>query len=279
MLRLRPVLAAAALIVLAHPAAAQGRNPLDLLHEAQARGLKRTEGVQNYTVHTKMMGNNLISYVSRTPDGSFQVQMGGGTPIAASLAEMAGWGDGLLLILESGMTEGIDQPGAEEAFTYGGVVNNGGAAAHRISANLPADGPDDVPLRFVVDFDTATLLTRRMHAEMAISAGTPGSLLVELGDWRPAGTMLLPFRRHMVIRGMRAEIMGADTADAERMLAQGQAVLASLPKEQRESMRQLLEVMKSLYERDEIVLDQVVTSVTVNQGPPPGISLGPPRGN
>lgn len=272
-----PLVTAAALIALVHPAAAQGRKVADLLREVSARAHARTQGVQNYTVHTTTVGSSVVSYVSRGPDGNFQVQLGGNRSLAGPIAEMSGWGDGLLHLVESGMADDEDEQELEEMSRYEGVVISGGVPAHRISANVPADSMDDMPMRLSVDFDTATLLTRRLEAEMPTRAGTPGRAVIELSDWRPVGTIMLPYRRRMVIRGMRGELMGADTADAEQTLAQGRALLPSLPKEQREAARQMLVLMEGLFRRDEMVLDEIVTSVTVNQGPPRGISLGPPQ--
>jgi len=108
MIRLRPPLAAAAaLLALAHPAAAQTRDPVALLREVAARARARTQAVQNYTVNTKTVGTLMVSYVSRAPDGTFQVQSGGSGPMAGSVSDMAGWGDGLLLLLEGGLAEEI----------------------------------------------------------------------------------------------------------------------------------------------------------------------------
>jgi hypothetical protein len=282
MIRLRPLwAAAAALLALAHPAAAQGRDAQGILREAGARARARTQGVQNYTLNTKTMGMSLVSYVSRGQDGLFQVQTAGTGPMGTSAAQMTGWADELLLMLENGFAEAGGTSAEEmEAFTYEGVVSSGGAPAHRISASFSEDSAasGDLPRRFAVDFDTATLVTRRVEAEMTPGEGMPGSMLVELGDWRTVGGMLLPFRRHMVIRGMRAQLVGADTASAAQELAQGRAMLATLPEDQRETMRQMLEMMEGLLKRDEMVLDEVVVSVTVNQGPPPGLAPTPGSG-
>jgi hypothetical protein len=284
MIRLRPRLAAAvALIALAHPAAAQTRNAADILREASTRARARTQGVQNYTVHTKTVGMSLVSYVSRGPDGTFQIQSGGTGPMAASASEMTGWGDGLLLLLEGGLADELTKPGETETVTYEGVVNSGGVPAHRISVSMPEESAaaagEDMPRRFTVDFDTATLLAQRMEADMTVGGGTPRGMLMELSDWRAVGGMMLPYHRHMVIRGMRAEVMGADTTNAAQTLAQGRAMVAGLPKDQQEGMRQMLDLIESMLKRDEMVLDEIVTAVVVNQGPPPGVALGPAKDN
>ena len=201
--------------------------------------------------------------------------------MAGSISDLAGWGDGLLLLLEGGLGEELATSSDDASLVrYEGVVNSGGVPAHRISVTLPdsvVTRGEDMPQRFAVDFDTATLLTRRMEAEMSLTGGRPGSMQMELSDWRTVQGMMLPFHRHMVIRGMRAEVMGADTADAEQTIAQGRAMLAGLPKEQRETMREMMDMMEGLLKRDEMVLDEIVTAVAVNQGPPRGVTLGPAK--
>jgi hypothetical protein len=281
MIRLRPHLAAAAaLVALAQPAPAQGQTAEEILRTVGARARTRMQGVQNYTVNIKTMGQSVVSYASRGPDGAFHVQAGGTGEMAGMAAEMTGWADELLLMFGSGLAENSLTSEDIAAMTYGGVVNSLGAPAYRISASFnTADGTAEVneamPRRMVLDVDTATLLTRRMEVEMATGQGTPGSILMEFSDWRTVGGMLFPFRRHMVIRGIRAEVLGADTASGTQLLAQWRARLAELPEARREEMRQMLEVMEGLVKRDEMVLDEIVTSVAVNQGPPAGITFAP----
>lgn len=282
MIRLRSALAAAAaLLALAHPATAQDRKAEDILREVAARTRARTQGVQNYTLHIKTMGFSVVNYVSRGQDSVFHVQTGDAGPLGASAAQMTGWGDELLLLLEGSLAQSEGTPEEMEGGTYEGVVNSGGAPAHRISVSFDQDsaaGSDDgMPRRFVVDFDTATLVVRRLEAEMAPGAGTPGSVLVELGDWRTVGGMLVPFRRHMVMRGIRAQL-GADIDRVAQELAQARAMLGNLPESQREVMRQVLAMTDGMLKRDEIVLDEIVVSVAVNQGPPAGFSSAPGRG-
>jgi hypothetical protein len=276
MLRLRPALTAAALLALAPPAAAQGRNAQDILREVAARAETRMRGVQNYTLNTKVMGISLVSYLSRGEDGEFHVQSAGTGPFGSAAAEMAGWADELLLMMGDGLSSGAT-PEEMEVLTYEGVVNSGGAPAHRISMDLTHDSAaaldEDMPRRFSVDFDTVTLVIRRMEAEMqAAAGGTPAVMVAELGDWRPVGTMLLPFHRHLVLRGIRAEVLGEDVAEAEQILVQGRASIAQVPEAQREPLRQMLEMIQGLLKRDEMVLDEVVTSVAVNQGPPAALA-------
>ena len=275
---LRSALAAAALIALAGPAAAQNRSGVDIFLRVAARTHERNQGVQNYTVNAKTVGTTVVSYVSRAPDGTFQVQAGGTGPMAEMVSGMAGWGDALRLLLENVPKDLVAQPGDEEAVTYEGVVTSGGVPAHRLAVVLPdsaapADG--DMPRRFAVDFDTATLLMRRMEVDMTTPGGPARGMVMELSDWRTVQGVTLPFHRHLVVRGMRAEALGADTANAGQTLAQGRAMLAGLPKDQQEAMRQVLEMMEGLVKRDEMVLDEIVVSVAVNQGPPRGVTLGP----
>jgi hypothetical protein len=282
MTRLRPLwAAAAALLALAHPAAAQGRDVQGILREVVTRARTRTQGVQNYTLNTKTLGTAMVSYVSRGQDSVFHVQTTGAGPLGASMAEMAGWGDELLLMMEGGLSQAEGTPGEMEAARYDGVVNSGGAPAHRISMSFSQDSAaasGDMPRRFSIDFDTATLVTRRLEAEMAPAEGMPESILVELGDWRTVGGMLLPFHRHLVIRGLRAQVLGTDTVSAAQQMEQARATLAGLPEDQRESMRQVLVMMEGLLKRDEMVLDEIVVSVAVNQGPPPGVAATPRSG-
>jgi len=272
MIRLRSALAAAAaLLALAHPATAQERKAEDILREVGVRARARTQGVQNYTLHTKTMGISVVNYVSRGRDSVFHVQTRDSGPLGAAAAQMTGWGDELLLLLEGSLAQSEGTPEDMEGGTYDGVVNSGGVAAHRISVSFEQDGAagsgDGMPRRLVVDFDTATLVIRRLEAEMAPGEGMPRSMVVELDDWRTVGGMLLPFRRHMVIRGIRSEL-GADTARVARELEEARGMLASIPASQRESVRQVLALTEGMLKRDEVVLDEIVVSVAVNQGPP-----------
>lgn len=280
MIRLRPHLAAAAaLLAVAHPAAAQLRTAEEVLRAVVARAQARMEGVQNYTLNVKSMGQSVVIYASRGPDGTFRVQSGGTDAMAGMVSQMTGWPDEMLLLLVNGLEQNTITPEDIARSRYEGVVSSSDGPAYRISADFSADSAadtdEDMPGRMVLDFDTATLLTRRMEAEMAAQSGTPGNMVVEFGDWRTVSGMPLPFRRHLVIRGLRGVVLGDDTANSTQVLAQARAKLAELPASEREAMRQMLDVMEGLVKRDEMVLDEIVTSVAVNQGPPPGITFAP----
>ncbi|MFL5384931.1 MAG: hypothetical protein ACJ8GN_20625 [Longimicrobiaceae bacterium] len=277
MIRLRSALAAAAaLLAFAHPAAAQDRKAEDILRQATARARARMQGVQNYTLNTKTMGISVVRYVSRGQDSLFHVQTRDAGPLGASGAQMTGVADDLLLLLEGSLAESEGTSEELEGVTYEGVVNSAGAPAHRISVSLDQDSADGsgegMPRRLVVDFDTVTLVIRRLEAELAPGESMPRSVVVELGDWRPVGGMLLPFRRHMVIRGIRSQL-GADTARVAQELEKARGMLADFPESQRESMRQVLALTESMLKRDEVVVDETVVSVAVNQGPAAGPSL------
>ncbi|HSU16197.1 hypothetical protein [Longimicrobium sp.] len=282
MIRLRTSLAVAAALAIAAPAAAQARTPLQILHAVSARAKARSAGVQNYTLTLKTMGQSVVSYVSRDESGAFRAQSGGVGQMGSSAAEMTGWADELLLMMET-LPEGEEEmPESMGTLTYDGVSGTSGAPSHVVTMSFaPEDAPDAgrmVPRRLSLHFDTTTLLTRRLEIE-TVSGGAPGSMVMQFGDWRPVKGMQLPYRRHLEIRGIRAEVLGPDSATATQTIAQGRAVLAGLSGEERESMRQMLEVMEGLVKRDEMILDEIVTSVAVNQGPPAGVTLSPFGGN
>lgn len=274
MVRLRSHLAAAvALVALALPAAAQGRTTADILRDVSARARARTQGVQNYTINSKTMGMTLVSYVERDAEGAFQVQTVGTGEMAEVVSEISGWADEMLSMMENALAQGTGTPEDIEPFAYQGAVNSAGAPAHRFGMDGAAPPAAGMPRRMSIDFDTATFLTRRLEAEMPSPAegGAAMRVVMELGDWRPVQGMLIPFRRRLVAHGMRGAMMGEDTTAAQGMLTQGRSMLAGLPPEEREGMRQMLAMIEGVVKRDEMVLDEIVLSVAVNRGRPAGM--------
>lgn len=278
MIRLRSHLAAAAaLAVLALPAAAQGRGTADILRDVSARARARTQGVQNYTISSKTMGMTLVSYVERDAEGAFQVQTVGTGELANVVSEVSGWADEMLSMMENTLAQVGGTQEEMEALTYEGVRSSAGAPAHRISMRFPVDSAAEtgeaMPRHMSIDFDTATFLTRRLEVEMppAPAGGAGMRVVAELGDWRPVEGMLIAFRRHLEIHGIRGAMLGEDTTAAQEMLTQGRTMLAGLPPEEREGMRQMLQMLEGVVKRDEMVLDELVISVAVNRGRPAGM--------
>lgn len=278
MIRLRSHLAAAvALAALAFPAAAQGRGTADILRDVSARARARTQGVQNYTINAKTMGMTLVSYVERDAEGAFQVETVGSGEFANVVSEISGWADEMLSMMENALAQVGGTQEEMEALTCEGVVSSAGVSAHRISMSFAADSVEEegeaMPQRMSIDFDTATFLTRRLEVAMprAPTGGAGMRMVAELGDWRSVEGMLIPFRRHLEIHGLRGEMLGEDTTAANGMLTQGRTMLAGLPPEEREGMRQMLQMLEGVVKRDEMLLDEIVISVAVNRGRPAGM--------
>jgi hypothetical protein len=252
-MKLRSILAAAAALALASSAHAQAGGDARAVLRATAARLW-PDSVRSYTLTFRSLGEKVPVYARRGQNGFAYESVASDTS-----------GPGALAALSEALFTAVSMLPQDEtgAVHDEGVRQRNGVPMRVISAEADGD-------RMEVEIDTATRLPGRMYVHAQGQESSGGEFEVLYSDWRTVNGMPVACQRHFVAHGLRAEVMGADTAAMARTLATVRAGIDRVPADRREMTKQFLTIMDDLLHRDELVLDVAVTDVAVNGPPPPG---------
>jgi hypothetical protein len=272
-------LAAAVAFAAASPSLgpAQALTGSRVMAAAEVHARERMRNVQNYTLRLEVLSAPVVVYAARNTSGTFDVsfgKLGPSLPLADFVAGFAAGADAIPL----GM---LEADGSGDSLTYEGRVMATGAPAYsvrvgRAQAAGPAADADGANAESVrLQLDTATYVVRHLDFAFADDGRTMASVSIDYSDWRDAGGgALIPFRRHLELKGVRSTLLGTHSEEEVRArLGVWKDSLATMEEPRRSQTAALVRLIEQVLATGGFTLDVAISSATLNQGPPAGVTL------
>lgn len=243
-----PVLGVAC--ALAAPCAAQGT--AQAMRDMAARAAA-APSVHDYTVAlNSTLHDSVLVYGERS----------GGTPaFRFSSTESRGLG-GTLIALTEQLVESFARVAGDTPLVF------------KPSGMMPAaGGPGYVYLgeaegnTVEIVVDSATGRVSRLLVE-SHEAGVPTDVSIDYSDWRVVEGVPVAFHRHVLAQGVRVAMFGDD--DPAQLLARFRDMLPTAAPADQPRVREMIDLLQRVVEKDELEMDGTVASVSVNHGAPAG---------
>lgn len=266
----RRVLLAGVFVAVSAPAAS-AQSASEIVHAMLDAYEARIEHVDDYTLVQSVMGFEAVTY--------FEKQMSDGRPVFRTRA-LGGGQQGTpatgiddVYALGDDLASRAEYRGRERVNDYDvHVLEITDLRDTGFGANVAQDSEFE-PTRGRAYLDVDTYAPRRFVFEGEMTRDgevIPMTATMDMGDYREVEGLLIPYRTMTTIEGLAAAIDPETRAQFEQM----QRELEALPPEQRRMIEAMMADQMAQFEAmmsDEgapMVIEVLVTSVRVNQGPP-----------